>query len=232
MIKFSLVGKQFNSKYIMKVVDFSKTNSVVNKFIAEMRDVNIQNDRIRFRRNIERVGEAIAYELSHELNYEEQDITTPLGIAEVNLPSDQIVAGTILRAGLPLHQGVINVFDDAENAFVSAYRKYTDDFNFDIHIEYIASPTIDDKVLVLCDPMLATGGSMELAYEALLTKGTPKKLHVVSVIASRQAIEYLEDKLPEDATVWVGAVDEFLNQHKYIVPGLGDAGDLAFGEKE
>lgn len=216
----------------MKIVDFSKSNSIVNKFIAELRDVNIQNDRLRFRSNIQRIGEVMAYEISRDLHYEEQDVTTPLGIAEVNVPSDQIVVGTILRAGLPLHQGVLNFFDDAENAFVSAYRKYDSDYNFDIHIEYIASPSLDDKVLILADPMLATGGSMELAYEALLTKGTPNKLHVVSIIASRQAIEYLEETLPEDTTIWVGAVDEFLDQHKYIVPGLGDAGDLAFGEKE
>lgn len=216
----------------MKIVDFSKSNSVVNKFIAEMRDVNVQNDRLRFRANIQRIGEVMAYEISRELNYETQDVTTPLGIAEVNVPDDQVVVGTILRAGLPLQQGVLNMFDDAETAFVSAYRKYDGDYNFDIHIEYIASPGLDDKVLVLCDPMLATGGSMQLAYEALLTKGTPSKLHVVSVIASRQALEYLQENLPEDATVWVGAVDEFLDQHKYIVPGLGDAGDLAFGEKE
>jgi len=216
----------------MKIVDFSKSNSIVNKFIAELRDVNIQNDRLRFRSNIQRIGEIMAYEISRDLHYEEQDVTTPLGIAEVNVPSDQIVVGTILRAGLPLHQGVLNFFDDAENAFVSAYRKYDSDYNFDIHIEYIASPSLDDKVLILADPMLATGGSMELAYEALLTKGTPSKLHVVSIIASRQALEYLEETLPEDTTIWVGAVDEFLDQHKYIVPGLGDAGDLAFGEKE
>ena len=216
----------------MKIVDFSKSNSVVNKFIAEMRDVNVQNDRLRFRANIQRIGEVMAYEISRELNYETQDVTTPLGIAEVNVPDDQVVVGTILRAGLPLQQGVLNMFDDAETAFVSAYRKYDGDYNFDIHIEYIASPGLDDKVLVLCDPMLATGGSMQLAYEALLTKGTPSKLHVVSVIASRQALEYLQENLPEDATVWVGAVDEFLDQHKYIVPGLGDAGDLALGEKE
>lgn len=226
-----LACRIFNNKYIMKVVDFSKTNSVLNKFLAEIRDVNIQNDRIRFRTNVQRIGEIIAYEISRELSYETQDVTTPLGIAEARVPSDQLVVAAILRAGLPLHQGVLNFFDDAENAFVSAYRKYNDDYNFDVHVEYIASPSIDDKVLVLCDPMLATGCSMELAYEALLAKGTPKKLHVVSLIASRQAIEYLEDKLPEDATVWVAAVDEFLNQHKYIVPGLGDAGDLAFGEK-
>lgn len=221
----------FNSAF-MKIVDFSKSNSVVNKFISELRDVNVQNDRLRFRRNIERIGEIMAYELSRELNYEKQDVTTPLGIAEASVPCDQLVVGTILRAGLPLQQGILNYFDDAETAFVSAYRKYDGDYNFDIHIEYIASPSIDDKVLVLCDPMLATGGSMELAYEALQTKGTPAKLHVVSVIASRQALEYLEETLPSNTTIWVAAVDEFLDQHKYIVPGLGDAGDLAFGEKE
>lgn len=216
----------------MKVVDFSKSNSVVNKFIAELRDVNVQNDRMRFRKNIERIGQMMAYEISKKLHYEEQDVTTPLGIAECNVPSDQIVVAAILRAALPLHQGVLEVFDDAENAFVSAYRKYDQDYNFDIHIEYIASPTLDGKVLLLCDPMLATGGSMQLAYEALLTKGTPEKLHVLSVIASQEALEYLENNLPEDATVWVAAVDNYLDQHKYIVPGLGDAGDLAFGEKE
>jgi len=216
----------------MKVIDFSKTNSVVNKYIAELRDVNIQNDRMRFRKNVERIGQVMAYEISKELNYESIDVTTPLGIAEVNVPNDQVVCAAILRAALPLHQGVLDVFDDAENAFVSAYRKYDEDFNFDIHIEYIASPTLDDKVLILCDPMLATGGSMQLAYEALLTKGTPSKLHVISVIASQEALEYLEENLPADATLWVAAVDSYLNQHKYIVPGLGDAGDLAFGEKE
>lgn len=215
----------------MKIVDFSKSNSVVNKFIAEMRDVNIQNDRLRFRTNIQRIGEIIAYEISRELAYEQQDVTTPLGIAEVNVPNETIVAATILRAGLPLQQGFLNIFDDAETAFVSAYRKYDEDYNFDIHVEYVASPSLDGKVLVLCDPMLATGGSMQLAYEALLTKGTPSKLHVISVIASREALNYLEENLPEDATVWVAAVDEFLDQHKFIVPGLGDAGDLAFGQK-
>ena len=215
----------------MKIVDFSKSNSVVNKFIAEMRDVNIQNDRLRFRTNIQRIGEIIAYEISRELAYEQQDVTTPLGIAEVSVPNETIVAATILRAGLPLQQGFLNILDDAETAFVSAYRKYDEDYNFDIHVEYVASPNLDGKVLVMCDPMLATGGSMQLAYEALLTKGTPSKLHVISVIASREALNYLEENLPEDATVWVAAVDEFLDQHKFIVPGLGDAGDLAFGQK-
>ncbi len=216
----------------MKVVDFSKTNSIVNKYISEMRDVNIQHDRMRFRKNIERIGQIVAYEISKQLNYEHVDVTTPLGVADCSVPDEQIVVGAILRAALPLHQGVLDCFDDAENAFVSAYRKYDEDFNFDIHIEYIASPTLDGKTLILCDPMLATGGSMQLAYEALLTKGTPGKVHVVSIIASQEAIEYLQENMPEDATLWVGAVDSYLDQHKYIVPGLGDAGDLAFGEKE
>lgn len=216
----------------MVIVDFSKTNSVVNKYVAEMRDVNIQKDRMRFRKNIERIGQVMAYEVSKQLHYQSTDVTTPLGVADCMLSDDQLVVGAILRAALPLHQGVLDVFDDAENAFVSAYRKYDEDFNFDIHIEYIASPTLDGKTLLLCDPMLATGGSMQLAYEALLTKGTPARLHILSVIASQEALDYLQDKLPEDATLWVGAVDSYLNQHKYIVPGLGDAGDLAFGEKE
>lgn len=216
----------------MKVVDFSLTNSVVNRFIAELRDVSIQNDRMRFRRNVERIGEVIAYEISRTLYYERQDVTTPLGIAPVNVPADQVVVASILRAGLPLHTGVLNYFDDAENAFVSAYRKYIDDAEFDIHIEYIASPNLDDKVMILVDPMLATGGSMQLAYEALLTKGTPDRVHIVSVIASRQAVEYIEEHFPEDTILWVAAIDERLDSHKYIVPGLGDAGDLCFGEKE
>lgn len=212
----------------MKVVDFSKRNTVVNKFIAELRDVNIQVDRMRFRRNIERIGEIMAYEISKDLNYDVEDITSPLGIAEVSLPQDQVVAATILRAGVPLHQGVLNIFDDADNAFVSAYRNIDED---DIHVEYISSPEIDGKTLILCDSMLATGNSMQLAYEALLCKGTPSRLFICSVIASREALEYLQENLPEDATLYVAAVDELLDQHKFIVPGLGDAGNLAFGSK-
>lgn len=212
----------------MKVVDFSKRNTVVNKFIAELRDVNIQVDRMRFRSNIERIGEIMAYEISKELNYDVEDITSPLGIAEVSLPQDQVVAATILRAGVPLHQGVLNIFDDADNAFVSAYRNIDED---DIHVEYISSPEIDGKTLILCDSMLATGNSMQLAYEALLCKGTPSRLFICSVIASREALEYLQENLPEDATLYVAAVDELLDQHKFIVPGLGDAGNLAFGSK-
>ena len=220
--------------YNMRVVDFSKSNTVVNKYIAELRDVNIQSDRMRFRRNIERIGEIMAYEISKELTYEHEDVTSPLGIADVSVPQDTIVAATILRAGLPLHQGVLNMFDGAENAFVSAYRRYDQetDYNFDISIEYLSSPSLEGKTLILCDPMLATGSSMQLAYEALLAKGTPRRLFVCAVIASHEALEYLEENLPDDAFVYVAAVDEMLNQHKYIVPGLGDAGDLAFGEKE
>ena len=217
----------------MKIVDFSKSNSVLNYFVSELRDVNVQKDPLRFRRNIERIGEIMAYEISKDLHYVTRDIQTPLGIAHVNLPDSQLVLSTILRAGLPFHQGFLNCFDRAENAFVSAYRKYTDQEHFDIHVEYIASPRIDDKVLVITDPMLATGGSMELAYQALLTKGHPAHIHVASVIASQQAIDYIARILPQDiTTIWAAAVDEQLNEHAYIVPGLGDAGDLCYGEKE
>lgn len=216
----------------MKVVDFSKSNTVVNRYIAELRDVDIQTDRMRFRKNIERIGQIMAYEVSRYLKYETIDVTTPFGIAEVSVPQDKIVAAAILRAALPLHQGILDVFDDADNAFVSAYRKYDEDYNMDIHIEYISSTSIENKTLILCDSMLATGSSMELAYEAMLTKGTPKNLFVCAVIASREALEYLQEHLPENTVLMVAAVDEMLDQHKYIVPGLGDAGNLAYGEKE
>lgn len=216
----------------MKVVDFSKSNTVVNKYIYELRDVNIQTDRMRFRKNIERIGQIMGYEISRYLRYENEDVTTPLGIAEVSMPQDKIVAAAILRAALPLHQGVLDVFDDADNAFVSAYRKYDQDYNMDIHVEYISSASIEDKTLILCDPMLATGSSMQLAYEALLSKGTPSRIFLCAVIASREALEYLEENMPENTVLLVAAVDEILDQHKYIVPGLGDAGNLAFGEKE
>ena len=216
----------------MEVINFAEKNSVINRFMAELRDVNIQTDRIRFRRHLERIGEIMAYEISHRLHYSEKKVKTPLGTAHVNLPDDTVVLATILRAGLPFHQGFLSCLDDAENAFVSAYRKYKDKLNFDIFIEYIASPRIDGKVLVLTDPMLATGGSMELSYKALLTKGTPKDIHIASVIASRQAIDYVKDHFPENTTIWVGAIDDKLDEHSYIVPGLGDAGDLAYGIKE
>ena len=205
----------------------------MNQFVAEMRDVSIQKDRMRFRRNIERIGEIMAYEISRDFAYSPRSVTSPLGTAVMNLSSDRLVIGTILRAGLPFHQGFLNYWDMAENAFVSAYRKYKDRLNFDVHIEYIASPSIEGKTLILTDPMLATGSSMELAYKALLTKGEPRHTHLASIIASKQAIEYMRDLLPAGrTTIWTAAIDNDLNDHSYIVPGLGDVGDLAYGEKE
>ena len=217
----------------MKVVDFSKTNSILNQYISEIRNVEVQNDRLRFRRNIERIGEIMAYEMSKQFTYSVKNIRTPLGIAPVSTPDSQLVISTILRAGLPFHQGFLSYFDGAENAFVSAYRKYKDTLKFDIHIEYIASPRIDDKTLIITDPMLATGSSMELSYQAMLTKGHPAEIHVASIIASQQAIEHIKNIFPEDKTIiWCAAIDPEINEHSYIVPGLGDAGDLAYGEKE
>ena len=217
----------------MRIVNLGDTNSILNKFVAELRDVDIQKDSLRFRRNVERIGEIMAYEISKEFHYSTKDIQSPLGIAPMNTPDDQIVISTILRAGLPFHQGFLRYLDNAENAFVSAYRKYKDRLNFDIHIEYIASPRLTGKTLIISDPMLATGSSMELAYEALLTKGVSGHVHVASIISSKQALEYLQKKMPDDkTTIWIAALDNDLDDHSYIVPGLGDAGDLAFGEKE
>ena len=187
----------------MRIVNLGDTNSILNKFVAELRDVDIQKDSLRFRRNVERIGEIMAYEISKEFHYS------------------------------TFHQGFLRYLDNAENAFVSAYRKYKDRLNFDIHIEYIASPRLTGKTLIISDPMLATGSSMELAYEALLTKGVPGHVHVASIISSKQALEYLQKKMPDDkTTIWIAALDNDLDDHSYIVPGLGDAGDLAFGEKE
>ena len=216
----------------MKIINFNESNSVLNQYVAEIRNVEVQNDRLRFRRNIQRIGEIMAYEISKSFSYSVKDIKTPLGIAPVSTPDNQLVISTILRAGLPFHQGFLSYFDDAENAFVSAYRKYKDTLKFDIHIEYIASPRIDGKTLIITDPMLATGGSMELSYQAMLTKGHPAEIHVVSVIASQKAVEYIASVFPEDkTTIWCAAIDPELNDHSYIVPGLGDAGDLAYGVK-
>lgn len=188
---------------------------------------------MRFRRNLERIGEIMAYEISKKLHYEAEEIQTPLASIAVAQPTDKIVLATILRAGLPFHQGFLNYFDGAENAFVSAYRKYKEKGDtFDVLVEYLASPDINGKTLIIVDPMLATGSSMELGYKALLHNGTPAKIHVASVIASRQAIDYVSKVLPEDkTTVWTAAIDPEINSHSYIIPGLGDAGDLAFGEK-
>lgn len=216
----------------MKVINFEETPSLINQYVAELRSVDRQTDRMRFRRNLERIGEIMAYEISKTLTYDKVDVTTPLGVATCRNIADKVVLATIFRAGVPFHQGFLSYFDDAENAFVSAYRKYREKDNFDVFIEYIASPRLDGKTLVIVDPMLATGSSMELSYRALLTKGNPARLHVASVIASRQAIEYVERTFPDDTTLWLATVDDEINAHSYIVPGLGDAGDLAYGVKE
>lgn len=218
----------------MKVINLSEQNSVLNRFVSQLRDVEVQNDSMRFRRNIERIGEIMAYEISKTLEFKEHEVKTPLGHSTTNVPCDKIVIGTILRAGLVFHHGFLNCFDNAENAFVSAYRKYKESHDsFNIHIEYLASPRIDDKVLILADPMLATGGSMYLSYNALLTKGHPKHVHIATVIASQESIDYCVKMFPEaNTTIWAAAIDPELNEHAYIVPGLGDAGDLAYGEKE
>lgn len=217
----------------MKIINFADTPSLVNQFMMELRDTSIQRDPLRFRRNLERIGEIMAYEISRTLNYRTEEITTPLATAKCQVIADQLVLGTIFRAGIPFHQGLLNYFDKAQNAFVSAYRKYKEKESFDVFIEYLASPRLDGKVLILADPMLATGASMELSYRALLTKGTPEHIHVASVIASQTAVDYVARTFPADrTTLWVGAIDSEINSHSYIVPGLGDAGDLAYGIKE
>ena len=201
--------------------------------MTELRDVNIQKDMLRFRLNLERIGEIMAYEISKTLDYDTVDTLTPLAMAKSEVIATQVVLATIFRAGVPFHQGFLNYLDHAENAFVSAYRKYKEKENFDVCIEYLASPRIDGKTLILADPMLATGASMELSYRALLTKGTPAQIHVASVIASQQAVDYVAEHFPSDrTTIWIGAIDKEINSHSYIVPGLGDAGDLAYGTKE
>lgn len=217
----------------MKIIDFNKSCSMLNRFILEIRDANIQRDRMKFRRNIQRIGEIMAYEISKELDYSIKDVTTPLGTAQINTYDDNIVLCTILRAGLVFHEGFLNYFDRAENAFISAYREYTDESHFRIKTEYLASPNIEGKTLIITDPMLATGCSMETCYHALLKKGTPAKIHIASVIASQKAIDHVSKVFPQEkTTIWCGAIDPILNEHAYIVPGLGDAGDLAYGIKD
>ncbi len=206
-------------------------NSVFNEYIAEIRDEKIQKDSMRFRRNMERMGEIMAYEISKTLVYENRETTTPLGIANVSRIKEQPVIATILRAGLSVHNGFLSYFDKAENAFISAYRKHHKDGSFDIQVEYMACPNLTDKILILCDPMLATGSSMVLTYKALLQRGKPRHIHVVSIIASTEGVDYVKKHLPENVTIWCGAVDEELTAQAYIVPGLGDAGDLAYGNK-
>lgn len=217
----------------MELINFAEIPSLVSRYMLELRDINIQHDSMRFRTNLERIGQIMAYEISKKLEYITIETVTPLGIAQCRTTADKIVISTILRAGLPFHNGFLSYFDNAENAFVSAYRKYnkTGD-SFDVLVEYLASPAIEGKTLLIVDPMLATGSSMELCYRAMLTKGIPKHVHIASVIASRQAIDYISGIFPhENTTIWIGAIDSEINGHSYIVPGLGDAGDLSFGEK-
>jgi uracil phosphoribosyltransferase len=215
----------------MQVINLGEQNSIFNQYISEIRNIEVQNDSMRFRRNCERMGEIFAYEISKNLNYSKKEITTPLGTTQINLIDEQPVLATVLRAGLPFLQGFLNYFDKAENAFISAFRKHKEDGSFTIESEYIASPIIDDRVLILADPMLATGLSMEAAYQAMLTKGTPSEIHVVVLIASQQGINFIKNNLPQNTTIWAGAIDKELSDKSYIIPGLGDAGDLAYGVK-
>jgi len=221
----------------MKVINLSERNSVLNQYLREIRDVDIQKDPLRFRRNIERIGEVMAIEMSKELNYEPTEVQTPLDKTTVNTISDRLVIATILRAGLPLHQGFLNIFDRAENAFLSAYRRVGRNVHgeeqLEIVAEYMAAPAIEGKTLIIADPMLATGMSMEVGYLALLRHGTPKHTHLCCTIGTPQAIDCLRKALndSEDVTLWCAAIDPILNEKKYIVPGLGDAGDLCYGTK-
>jgi len=216
----------------MQIHILSDNNSVLNHFLSQIRDINTQNDSMRFRRNIERIGEIMAYELSKNLHYKNIEIQTPMGIKKTTAIEDQLVLCTILRAGLPLHNGFLNYFDAAENGFISAYRHHpnNDDY-FDIVVEYQAIPKIDSKILVLIDPMLATGKSILAVFNKLKDKGKPKEIHLAVAIAAPEGIAYLEENLPENCHLWIAALDEKLNEKDYIIPGLGDAGDLAYGNK-
>lgn len=217
----------------MKVVNFAEQNTVINQYMAELRDKSYQKNRLVFRHNIERVGEMMAYELSKTLEYKPKTVTTPLGTLDINLPKDDLLVATVLRAGLPFHQGFLRVFDKAANGFVSAYRMYTNREHTEvgIHTEYMAAPSCKGKTLIIVDPMLATGGSMAASYEALVKTGKPHKVHIACVIATPEGLDVLRELLPEETIVWCAAIDAGMNANKYIVPGFGDAGDLCYGEK-
>jgi len=216
----------------MEVKILGNNHSIFDQYLAEIRDVSIQKDPLRFRENLYRLGELFAYEISKELHFSVVDVTTPLGVARVPKLEKQPVLATILRAGLAMHNGLLNILDRAENCFISAFRKYTENGGFEIEFEYMASPSLDDKVVILSDPMLASGKSMEIGYEALFSKGKPAHVHLVSIIASRQGVDYMLKTInAENVTLWIGAIDEGMTPKSYIVPGLGDAGDLAYGEK-
>ena len=217
----------------MKVINFAEQPSAINQFMAELRDKKYQQNRLLFRNNVKRIGEMMAFELSKTLEYKPKTVTTPLGTIDIPLIKDDIVIATVLRAGLPFHEGFLHVFDHAENAFVSAYRMYTNREHTEvgIHTEYMASPSVKNKTLLVVDPMLATGGSMAASIEALVKTGKPRSIHVCCVIATPEGIDVVKNVLPEDATVWCAAIDPGMNEHKYIVPGFGDCGDLCYGEK-
>ena len=217
----------------MKIINLSEQNSVVNLYLAELRDKKYQQNRLLFRNNIQRIGLMMAFELSKTLEYKPKTITTPLANIDIPLPKDDIVVATVLRAGLPFHEGFLNVFDHAASAFVSAYRMYTNREHTEvgIHTEYMASPSVKGRTLIIADPMLATGGSMAASYEALVKTGKPRAIHIACVIATPEGLDMLRQTLPDDATVWCAAIDPGMNEHKYIVPGFGDCGDLCYGEK-
>lgn len=216
----------------MKIINFAEQNSVINNYIAELRDINIQKNRAHFRHNLRRIGQAMAYEVSRTLNYSTKVVQTPLAPAQANTIDDRLVIGTVLRAGLALHEGFLDVFNDADSAFVSAYRKEGRKDEIEVCVEYIAAPNLDGSTFLLVDPMLATGGSFNLAYQAYLTKGTPARLHLCAVIGCEEGVRRLQELFPsDDVTLWIAAIDPELNEHAYIVPGLGDAGDLCYGDK-
>ncbi|MBR5063004.1 MAG: uracil phosphoribosyltransferase [Prevotella sp.] len=218
----------------MTIINLSEQQTIVNQYMAELRDKKYQQNRLLFRNNIERIGQCMAYEISKKLEYKTKTITTPLGTIDIPLPKSDIIVATVLRAGLPFHQGFLHVFDHADNAFVSAYRMYTNREHTEvgIHTEYMATPSVKGKTLIIADPMLATGGSMAAAYEALLKTGTPKQIHIASVIATQEGIDVVREAIGDrEATIWCAAIDPCMNEHKYIVPGFGDAGDLCYGEK-
>ena len=215
------------------LIELGKENTIFNRFLSELRDEQIQKDPLRFRRNMQRIGEIFAYEISKKFDYTDKEIITPLGAAQMKLPEEQPVLATILRAGLPLHQGLLNYFDRADNAFVSAYRQYHKKGTFTIKLDYVSSASIEGRILVISDPMLATGGSLIAALNGLLLKGKPKHIHIVNVLAAHEGIKAIKKRFSlKDITLWVGAIDDELTAKAYIVPGLGDAGDLAFGEKD
>ncbi|WP_194768289.1 uracil phosphoribosyltransferase [Tamlana sp. I1] len=216
----------------MKIRNLSIENSILNTFLSELRQVDIQKDAMRFRRNIERIGEILAYEMSKSLDYQTENIKTPLGISPTALPTNNIVLCSILRAGIPLHNGLLNYFDTAENAFISAYRQHKQNpESFEIVVEYLACPSLENKTLILADPMLATGQSMVATFEALKGFGTPKEIHLISVIGAQEGVDFISNHFDANVHLWIGTIDEKLNSKGYIIPGLGDAGDLAFGEK-